>query len=174
MKRIMTLVALILIVAAAQAQTLQSLFEKYSEDERFTYVTVGNGMMNLASKFGGNEKNNKEMMSKMKSIKILTLSDEANSSIMKTVIQELDKVVQTGNFETAVEARDKGERVHIYYRVSGKDNADMLIVTKEKSELSLIWISGKMTKDEMMKSFSGDTNSQDFHGDSKKMTDSIS
>jgi hypothetical protein len=154
MKRIMTLVAVILIVAAAQAQTLQSLFEKYSEDERFTYVTVGNGMMNLASKFGGNEKNGKEMMSKMKSIKILTLNGEANSSIMKTVLQELDKVVQIGNFETAVEARDKGERVHIYYRFSGKDNADMLIVTKEKSEFSLIWISGKMTKEEMMRTFS--------------------
>jgi len=146
MKRIITVVAIILMVTAAKAQTLQSLFEKYSDDERFTYVTVGSGMMNFASKFAGSDKKGKEMMSKMKSIKILTLTDESNSTILKSITQELDKVVQTGNFETAVEAREKGERVQIYYRLTGKDNADMLIVTKEKSEFSLIWISGKCQK----------------------------
>jgi len=154
MKRIITVVAIILMVTAAKAQTLQSLFEKYSDDERFTYVTVGSGMMNFASKFAGSDKKGKEMMSKMKSIKILTLTDESNSTILKSITQELDKVVQTGNFETAVEAREKGERVQIYYRLTGKDNADMLIVTKEKSEFSLIWISGKMSKEEMMHTFS--------------------
>jgi len=30
----------------------------------------------------------------------------------------------------------------------------MLIVTKDKGELSLVWISGKMSKEEMMNSFS--------------------
>ena len=94
------------------------------------------------------------MMSKMKSIKILTLNAEASSALRRSVVSELDQVVEKGNFETAVEARDKGERVHIYYRFTGKDNADMIIVTKEKGELSLIWINGKMTKDEMMHTFS--------------------
>ena len=154
MKRMLTFIAVFLMVTAIQAQNLQSLFEKYSDDERFTYVTVGNGMLNMAFAFGGNSKNNKEMMSKMKSIKILSLESEANSVIMKSVLHDLDKIVEAGNFETAVEARDKGERVHIYYRIAGKENADMLIVTKEKGELSLIWINGKMTKEEMMHTFS--------------------
>jgi len=39
MKRTMLLVAVLFIVAASQAQTLQSLFEKYSEDEHFEYVS---------------------------------------------------------------------------------------------------------------------------------------
>jgi hypothetical protein len=154
MKKMLTLVVFTMIVVATQAQTLQSLFEKYSEDERFTYVTVGSGMMNLASNFGIKNKNSKEMVSKMKSIKILTLEHEANSVIMKSVVQELDKVIEAGKFETAVEAREKGEMVHIYYRLTGKDNADMLIVTKDKGKLSLVWISGKMSKEEMMNSFS--------------------
>jgi hypothetical protein len=53
-----------------------------------------------------------------------------------------------------VSTRDKGERVNIYYRFSGKDDADMLIVTKEKGEFSVIWLNGKMTKEEMMHTFS--------------------
>jgi len=90
----------------------------------------------------------------MQKIRILTLEADANSQLMKSVVNDLDKVVDEGNFETAVEVRDKGERVNIYYRVIGDDNADMLIVTKEKNEFSVIWISGKMTKEEMMYSFS--------------------
>jgi len=154
MKKIMTLVAVLMIVAVSQAQSLQSFFDKYHNDERFEYVSVGKGMMNMAGAFGGNAKNNAEMMSKMKSIKILTLNAEASSTLMKSVVSELDQVVDKGNFETAVETRDKGERVNIYYRFTGKDDADMLIVTKEKGEFSLIWINGKMTKEEMMHTFS--------------------
>jgi hypothetical protein len=155
MKKILTLVAALFILAATnQAQTLQSLFDKYGNDERFEYVSVGAGMMNLASAFGGMAKNEKQMTSKMRGIKILTLNQSSNTQLMKSVVHDLDQIVEKGNFETAVEARDKGERVHIYYRVTGKDNADMLIITKDQSELSLIWITGKMSKEEMMKSFS--------------------
>jgi len=154
MKKIMILVAVFFFVAANQAQTLQSLFDKYGDDERFEYVSIGKGMMNMTGIFGGMAKNENEMMSKMRTIKILSLDTEANSPLMKSVVSDLDQVVEKGNFETAVEVRDKGERVNIYYRVTGNDNADMLIVTKEKGEFSVIWISGKMTKEEMMKSFS--------------------
>jgi hypothetical protein len=135
MKKIMTIVATLLLVTAMQAQTLQSLFDKYRNDERFEFVTVGKGMMNMAGAFGGNAKNNSEMMSKLKSLKILTLNADDTSPLMKSVVSELDQVVDKGNFETAVSTRDKGERVNIYYRFSGKDDADMLIVTKEKGRI---------------------------------------
>jgi hypothetical protein len=150
MKRTMLLVAVLFFIAASQAQTLQSLFEKYSEDERFEYVSVGNGMMNMASSMGGITMKDKGAASKMKSTKILTLKSTSDSQIMKTFEKELNQVLEAGKFETAVETRDKGESVHIYYHITGNDNIDQLIVAKTKSELSLIWNSGKMTKQEMM------------------------
>ncbi|MDD4971634.1 MAG: DUF4252 domain-containing protein [Paludibacter sp.] len=174
MKKIMTLLAVFLLVAASQAQTLQSFFDKYGNDERFEYVSVGKGMMNIGHAFGGNKKDNNEMMSKMKSVKILTLNADANSTLMKSVVSELDQVVEKGNFETAVEARDKGERVHIYYRFTGKDNADMLIVTKEKGEFSLIWITGKMTKEEMMHTFSMNGKMMNTFGSVEKSAEPVS
>ena len=146
----MLLVAVIFMATASQAQTLQSLFEKYSEDEHFEYVSVGNGMMNMASSMGGIVRSNKGGKSKMKSTKILTLKASNDSQIMKTFEKELNQVLVAGKFETAVETREKGERVHIYYRISGKDNVEQLIVSKTKTELSLIWNSGKMTKEELM------------------------
>ena len=72
-------------------------------------------------------------------------------------MQELDRIVENGKFEPAVEVREKGERVNIYYRVGGVDNADMIIITKERSEFNCIWISGKMTKEEMMNTFSSNS-----------------
>lgn len=185
MKKLITLVAVVILMAAtAQAQSLQGLFDKYADDERFEYVSVGKGMLNMASAFGGIAKNDKQMMSKMRSIKILTLEASSDSPLMKAVERDLSQVIEVGNFETAVEAREKGERVHVYYRVSGKDNADMLIVTKEKGELSLIWFTGKMTKEEMMDSFSSNKGvtppippmppMPPMHGDTFKTPDSIS
>jgi len=86
-------------------------------------------------------------------LKILTLEENTESPFMKSVLKELYQIIDDGNFETAVEVRDKGERVNVFYRVVGVDNADMLVVTKDKTEFSCIWIKGKMTKEEMMKSF---------------------
>lgn len=154
MKKILTLVASLLIfVAASQAQSLQKFFDKYGDDERFQYVSVSKGLMNMASVFGGLAKDDKKMMSKMQGLKILTLEENTESTFSKSVMKELYQIIENGNFETAVEVRDKGERVHIYYRISGNDDADMLLVTRDKSELSCIWIKGKMTKEEIMKSF---------------------
>jgi ABC-type metal ion transport system substrate-binding protein len=155
MKKLVTiLVALFLIFTASEAQTLERFFNKYSNDERFQYVSVGNGMMNLASAFGGIAKNDKDLVSKMKNMKILTLEADENSTLMKSISKEFDQIIKQGNFQTAVEVRDKGDQVHIFYRMNGENNADMLIVTREKDEFTIIWMNGKMTKDEMMKTFS--------------------
>ncbi len=153
-KTIILVVSLFMLTAAMQAQTLQKFFDKYADDERFQYVSVSKGIMNMASVFGGMANNEKEIMSKMQGLKILSLEGNPDSQLMTKVMNELNQIVETGNFETAVEVREKGERVNILYRVTGTDNVDMLIITKEKNEFSCIWIKGKMTKEEMMKVFS--------------------
>jgi len=104
-------VSLLLMAAATQAQTLQKFYDKYGDDERFQYVSVSNGMMNMASMFGGMAKDEQKLMSKMQGLKILTLEENTESPFMKSVLKELYQIIDDGNFETAVEVRDKGERV---------------------------------------------------------------
>ena len=155
MKRIVTTLAiLVALIFTGHAQTLQKFFDKYADDERFQYVAISKGMMNMASVFGGMAKDEKKMMQKMNGLKILSLDADSESQIMKSVVREMHQIVSSGNFESAVEARDKGERVNIYYRVSGANNADMLIVTREKNSFNCIWIKGNMTEEELMNSFS--------------------
>lgn len=155
MKKILTLVAVMLVfVATNQAQSLEKLFNKYADDERFEYVSIGNGMMNMAAAMGGMEKKDKAIAAKMKGIKILTLKSNSESALWKNLDKELKVVLSAGNFESAVETREKGEKVNIYYRFGENEKSDMLIVTQERDEFSLIWISGKMTREEMMNSLS--------------------
>ena len=154
MKKIIFLVLTFFAVTAANGQTLQKFFDKYADDERFQYVSINNGLMNMASVLGGVAKEEKKMMSKMQNMKILTLEGDTESSFVKSVFNELNAIVENGNFETVVEVREKGERVNIYYRIVGENNADMLIITKEKGEFTCIWIKGKMTREEMMNSIS--------------------
>jgi len=144
---------------ANQAQTLEKLFDKYADDERFEYVSIGGGMMNLAGVLGGLDKKDKNIVSKMRGLKILTLNANSESTLWRQLDRDLKELLKVGNFESAVEARDKGEKVNIYYRFGVNNKSDMLIVSQEKGEFSLIWISGKMSKEEMMNSFSNTNNS---------------
>lgn len=146
------IVGLLILTAATQAQTLQKFFEKYADDERFQYVNINKGMINMGSMIGGVSKGNQKAFSKMNGLKILTL--ESETEFIRVVEQELLQVVTAGKFESAMEVREKGERVNIYYRVNSNESSDMLIITKEKGELTCIWMTGKMTKEEMMNSFS--------------------
>lgn len=158
MKKVMTMVVTLLFIAmTTEAQTLQKFFDKYADDERFQYVSVNKGMINMGTVLGGIAKTDQKSFSKMNGIKILTLEATSESAIMHSVMQELERIVENGKFEPAVEVREKGERVNIYYRVVGVDNADMIIITKERSEFNCIWISGKMTKEEMMNTFSSNS-----------------
>jgi len=147
----MTLVACFLLIAATtKAQTLKDLFNKYSNDERFEYVSVGKGMLTMAKLFGDMDNIGMEVLSKIKGLKVLTLTDGFDDSLQKTVLKELNTIIAAGKFETLVEVRDKTERVNIYCRVGEKDETDMLVVTQDESELSMIWIKGKLSEEELM------------------------
>jgi len=148
MKKIILLVAVLFITVAIQAQSLQSLFEKYSENENFEYVSVGGNGMTVASA-NGNVAKSKNTGSKKKTTKILTLKAGADSQIMKAFEKDLNAVLEAGKFETTLETRSKGASTFIYYRSLGDGNADQLIVAKTKSELSLIWESGKLGHGQM-------------------------
>jgi uncharacterized protein YgiM (DUF1202 family) len=70
MKKMITIVVtLLLLSAATQAQTLQKFYDKYGDDERFQYVSVNKGMMNMASVFGGMAKDKRIWLEKCRDLK---------------------------------------------------------------------------------------------------------
>ncbi len=141
---------LLVLSITTQAQTLKSLFNKYSNDERFEYVSVGRGMLTMGKIFGDTDEEKQPVLSKIKSLKILTLTDGFDDTLQKEVLKELDEVINTGNFETLLEVRDKTERVNIYIQSTASNDTDMLVANKDDYELSIIWIKGNLTPEELM------------------------
>ena len=147
MKKITILVATLLMMAiAAQAQGIQKLIDKYSTDDRFTYVSVGSGLIELGMSFLGDkvEGFDKEMLSKFKGVRVLNfeLETKTDEKIMNSLVDDITKALRTDpKAETLVETRDKGEITSIYFTSEG-----LLIVNKEKDEISVVFILGEVTK----------------------------
>lgn len=143
-------VCLYLTAITTNAQTLKEFFKRYNEDERFEYVSVGKGMLSMVNIFGEADNENTEILSKIKRIEVLTLTDGFDDKLQKNVQKELDEVINAEHFETLVAVREKTERVNVYYRITEKGNSSMLVVTKDESELCMIWLKGKLSQEELM------------------------
>ncbi len=147
-KIIMVAVATILmLLTGANAQSLHRLFEKYDNDSRFESVSVGKFLFSLALISGDLDANERELLSNLRKIRILTTKDIQNRDFANGVMQDLDKVIGSGNYESMVEVRDKGERVNIYTKMAGNNYTDLLIAVKDAGAISLIWLNGKLPKE---------------------------
>jgi hypothetical protein len=147
MKKITILVATLLMMAvAAQAQELQKIIDKYSDDERFTYVSVGSSLLDLGMSFVKDAKieglNAKDALSKLKGIRVLSLESETDEKVMKALVGDLTKAIRADSkAETLVEIKEKGENTNIYFTSEG-----LLIITKEPKELTVVCILGEISK----------------------------
>lgn len=142
MKKTIVLIMVCFTVATAmQAQkSIGAIFDKYADDERFTYVSVGKGAINLVKSFtnlADLSSEDKEAFSKMNSVKILTLESANEEKLTKSILADVDKIIKSNKYETIAEVRDKGERVNVYV---AKDKKELLVVNKNGDEMSLIWI----------------------------------
>ena len=149
MKKITILViALFAMTITAQAQEIQKLFDKYANDEKFSYVSVGSGLMEFASSFidGNIDTKTKDLLSKFKGLKVLTLESGAEKKAINSVVDEVTRIIrQDPKGEAVVETREKGEIVSIHMLSDG-----LLIMTKGLDELTLVFFSGNLSKESIL------------------------
>lgn len=140
-KSLLIIIAIIGFSFSLQAQkSLDAIFDKYADDDRFTYVSVGKGAMNLVKSLTGFTNlsaDEKKLIQDVKSVKILTLESESTGNLGKHILADINKIIDAGNYEVIAEVRDKGERVNIYAENRKKE---MLIVNSDDTAISLIWI----------------------------------
>ena len=144
-------ICLTMIAITARSQSIEKLFDKYSNDTRLEFVSVGDVLSNLvASSLNENEKSNVAAGALgFNGMKILTLSDTTEIKLLNTIRKDLSNVLYACRYDTLVQVREKGNHVNIYCRTQ-KNIADMLIVTDEGKTMTLIWMKGN-SMEEMMK-----------------------
>lgn len=145
-------IVLFISVTVIQGQDINNVFEKYTSNERFEYVSVGSLLIKFAKKFIPNEYGN--LISKVNSLKILTLSQaDENRNLYIGFQNDINKLTSDKTFEIMVTSRSKSDDTVIYKRVSNTDDADVLMVIKNDNDLNLIWFSLKATKEELNEIF---------------------
>lgn len=124
MKRLFFITAMLLTVVLAQAQNLNSFFDKYADDERFAYTKIGKEMQTLTLE--------------------ITAS---NKALADAIEKEILEVLKKDNFELEVASRDKAERSYIYTRPGAvKGPKETVIINKDKGEINILWTTGKDKK----------------------------
>jgi len=125
MKRLFFIAAMLLtVVVMAQAQNLNGFFDKYADDERFAYTKIGKEMQTLTLE--------------------ITAS---NKALAEAIEKEILEVLKKDNFELEVASRDKAERSYIYTRPDAvKGPKETVIINKDKSEINILWTTGKDKK----------------------------
>ena len=148
MKKITILVAALLMMAiSAQAQGIQKVIDKYSTDERFTYVSVGSGLIEFGLSFLGDKKVegiDKESLSKLKGVRVLSYQwSPTDAKITKSVMNELTKALRADpKTETLLEIRDFGDVTSIHFTSEG-----LLIINKfEWDDITVVFILGDISK----------------------------
>lgn len=136
--------------ATANAQTIKDFFDRYSQDERFDYVSIRREMIGLAGVFSAADTTAMNTLDRISGMRILTLTDGFDDSLMQDVRQEAEALVRNGHFDTLAEVRSGGERVNVYRRTATEGDDDLLVVTQDEAELTLIWIQGKLSAEELM------------------------
>ncbi len=122
MKKVYILSTFLLLFATiTQAQNLSKFFEKYADDERFSYTKIGKNMQTLSLEINANTK-----------------------SLAQSIEKEILDIMEKENFELDVAAREKKERSYIYSRQKTSSSPkESVIINRDNSEINIMWMNDK-------------------------------
>ena len=140
----LTLVALgLTVIINAQRSPVDELFDKYSDREGFTVVAISGKMFSMFSdreQSGGNEDN---FLSKLKSIRILSVND---STLNETInfYRELDRKLDLSVYEELMLVKEAQDITKFLIIQKGDIITELLVITGGPGGNSLISIKGEM------------------------------
>lgn len=142
MKKLFSMILITLAFSAAvSAQQIEKLFDKYMEDEHFTYIykkgrnnspVIENAMTKVLNTSAGSVRNkeNEKML-------ILNTSDD---SFQKSFLAEVDKALEADKFENTSYVRNgKSNRVSEYVRKSSGTIEEVKLINNGNTNIVLKW-----------------------------------
>jgi hypothetical protein len=131
------------LILNAQTGPIEDMFNKYSEREGFTVVSISGKMFSM---FAGQETKDKEagdIINRLKSIKILSVEDSLlNKNI--NFYSELNKKLDMSEYEELMVVKEGPDVTKFLIRQKGDVISELLIVTGGPGGNSLISIKGDL------------------------------
>jgi hypothetical protein len=145
MKKLLLSVAFLGLALSIQAQTnpIDAMFDKYSEKEGFTVVSISGKMLGM---FANNKDADKEagnVMNSLKSIKILSVEDSTLNKDLN-FYTELNKKIDFTVYEELMLVKEGPDITRFLVRQAGNIITELLVVTGGPGGNSLISIKGDL------------------------------
>lgn len=131
------------ILMNAQTNPIDAMFDKYSEREGFTVVSISGRMLSM---FANNEEANREagsVINRLKSIKILTVED-STLNINLNFYSELNKRLDLSVYEELMLVKEGPDITKFLIRQNGNIITELLVITGGPGGNSLISIKGDL------------------------------
>lgn len=112
--------------AAASAQQVEKLFDKYMEDVRFQYIYDGSDI----DKVKGQWKNNGQ--------KMLTLN-AAKDNLVKTFSDEVSAAIKADGYKNTTLVRNGTNKVLNYIKETGNKKDELTLIQNGNTHIMFIW-----------------------------------
>lgn len=130
-------------ILSAQSGPIEDMFNKYSEKEGFTVVSISSKMFSM---FAGQDNKNPEagdIVNRLKSIKILSVEDSLLNKNLN-FYTELSKKLNMSDYEELMVVKEGPDVTKFLIRQKGDVISELLVVTGGPGGNSLISIKGDL------------------------------
>lgn len=141
------LVALLVMPLTIMAQKgpFDELFEKYSETDDVTSISISLGGLNISINGDDEMENIFGLMDQVDKVNILNFENHYKSFKNSDFFKEVNAIIEKNNYEQLVDIKSKDENVSIYI-IEGEDGIvkEGLIIANEDDEAAIISVRGRM------------------------------
>jgi len=145
MKKLFLSVTALCLTLMIQAQTnpIDEMFNKYSEKEGFTVVTISGKMFSMFSNQDTENKDADNVVRRLKSIRILTVEDSLLNKNLN-FYSELSKKLDLSVYEELMVVKEGPDITKFLIRQNGNLISELLVITGGPGGNSLISIKGDL------------------------------
>jgi glutathione peroxidase-family protein len=130
-------------ILTAQKSPVDDLFDKYSDRDGFTVVSISSKMLGMFSNQESDDKEAKDIINRLKSIRILSVEDSLLNKGLN-FYSELSKKMNFSDYEELMAVKEGPNVTKFLVRQKGDVISELLVITGGPGGNSLISIRGDL------------------------------
>jgi hypothetical protein len=145
MKKLFLIIPALCLILTIQAQTnpIDEMFNKYSEKDGFTVVTISSKMFSMFANQDSENKEAENIISRLKSIRILSVEDSLLNKNLN-FYSELSKKLDLSVYEDLMVVKEGHDITRFLIKQNGNLISELLVITGGPGGNSLISIKGDL------------------------------
>ena len=131
------------LILNAQTGPIEDMFNKYSEKDGFTVVTISSRMFSMFADQDGGNKDSDDIIRRLKSIRILSVEDSLLNQNLN-FYSELSRKLDMSVYEELMVVKEGKDITKFLIRQTGNMISELLVITGGPGGNSLISIKGDL------------------------------